>query len=167
MDWNAVSLELGLLVLAVLVLAWDLTLGHGPKGRRQGSYVITVVGLVLLLLRCPRLPVGVTFTDAFVLDEFALFVKQVILMAGLLSAIAAYPYAERRGWLARSGEFLNVLVATGQTLIKGSPLSRNGAGLLKLAVTPATVGATSEEIAAFSDEAVTTSATTLVRVRVA
>lgn len=69
--------------------------------------------------------------------------------------------------LPRSGEFLNVLVVTGQALIKGSPLSRNGAGLLKLAVTPATVGATSEEIACYSDETVTTTATQLVRVRVA
>lgn len=67
----------------------------------------------------------------------------------------------------RSGEFVNALVATGQTLIKGSPLARNGAGLLKLAVTPATVGATSEEIVGFADEAITTSATVLVRVRVA
>ena len=67
----------------------------------------------------------------------------------------------------RSGEFVNVLVATGQTLERGSPLSRNGAGLLKLAVTPATVGATSEEIVGFSDETITTSATTLVRVRIA
>ena len=67
----------------------------------------------------------------------------------------------------RSGEFINCLVATGQTLIVGSPLARNGAGLLKLAVTPATVGATSEEIVGYSDETITTSATTLVRVRVA
>lgn len=67
----------------------------------------------------------------------------------------------------RSGEFLNVLVATGQTLERGSPLSRNGAGLLKLAVTPATVGATSEEVVAYADETVTTAATQLVRVRVA
>lgn len=67
----------------------------------------------------------------------------------------------------RSGEFINVLVATGQTLIAGSPLARNGAGLLKLAVTPATVGATSEEIVGYADEAITTAATTLVRVRVA
>ncbi len=67
----------------------------------------------------------------------------------------------------RSGEFINVLVATGQTLIKGDPLSRNGAGLLKLAVTPVTVGATSEEIVGFADEAIVTSATTLVCVRVA
>lgn len=67
----------------------------------------------------------------------------------------------------RSGEFVNALVATGQTLIAGSPLSRNGAGLLKLAVTPATVGATSEEIVGFADEAIITAATVLVRVRVA
>ena len=67
----------------------------------------------------------------------------------------------------RSGEFLNALVATGQTLERGSPLSRNGAGLLKLAVTPATVGATSEEVVAYADETVTTTATQLVAVRIA
>ena len=67
----------------------------------------------------------------------------------------------------RSGEFLNVLVATAQTLERGSPLSRNGAGLLKLAVTPAVVGATSEEIVAYADETVTTTATQLVAVRIA
>ena len=67
----------------------------------------------------------------------------------------------------RSGEFVNALVATAQTLIVGSPLARNGAGLLKLAVTPATVGATSEEIVGFSEEALTTSGTVLVSMRVA
>ena len=69
--------------------------------------------------------------------------------------------------LPRSGEFVNCLVATTQTLERGSPLARNGAGLLKLAVTPATVGATSEEIVGYSDETITTTATTLVRVRMA
>jgi hypothetical protein len=67
----------------------------------------------------------------------------------------------------RSGEFINMLIATTQTLIKGDPIARNGAGLGKLAVTPATVGVTSEEIIAYADEAITTTATTLVRVRVA
>lgn len=67
----------------------------------------------------------------------------------------------------RSGEFVNALVATGQTLIVGSPMARNGAGLLKLAVTPATVGATSEEIVGYADETITTTGTILVRVRVA
>ena len=69
--------------------------------------------------------------------------------------------------LPRSGEILNALVATGQTLIVGSPLARNGSGLLKLATTPSTVGATSEEIACFADEVITTTSTTLVRVRAA
>ena len=67
----------------------------------------------------------------------------------------------------RSGEFINILVVTGQALIHGSPISRDGAGLGKLAVTPATVGATSEEILCFADEEVTTTATQFVRVRVA
>lgn len=68
----------------------------------------------------------------------------------------------------RSGDFMNVLVATGQTIATvGTPLARNGAGLLKIAVTPATVGTSSEEIVAFSDEIITTTATTLARVRFA
>lgn len=65
----------------------------------------------------------------------------------------------------RSGELFNALVVTGQTLIIGDPLSRNGAGLLKKAVTPATVGATSEEIACYADENITTSGTELVACR--
>ena len=69
---------------------------------------------------------------------------------------------------ARSGDILNVLVATGQAIAsKGTPLSLNGAGLLKIAVTPATVGATSEQVLAYADEIVTTTGTQLVRVRVA
>lgn len=54
----------------------------------------------------------------------------------------------------------NVLVATGQTITKfGTPLTSNGAGLFRIA-TPAT-----EEVLAYADEIITTSATTLVRVR--
>lgn len=63
----------------------------------------------------------------------------------------------------RSGEFMNVLVATGQAITRrGVGLSRNGAGLLKIALTNGT-----EEIVAFADEIITTTDTTLVRVRVA
>ena len=68
----------------------------------------------------------------------------------------------------RSGEFVNVLVATSQTIdVRGKPMSLNGAGLLKIAVTPATVGVTSEQVLFYSDEIITTTATTLVRMRVA
>lgn len=67
----------------------------------------------------------------------------------------------------RSGEFANALVATGQALVVGTPLSLNGAGLLKIAVTPANVGATSEQVLCYADETVTTTGTQLVRVRAA
>jgi len=39
----------------------------------------------------------------------SLFVKQVVLGAGLLTVLATYPYADRRGWSHRSGEFLVLL----------------------------------------------------------
>ena len=66
----------------------------------------------------------------------------------------------------RSGEYLNVLVIIAQALVVGTPLARSGTdGALKIAVTPATVGATSEEILCYVDEIVTTTATQLVRVR--
>lgn len=69
---------------------------------------------------------------------------------------------------ARSGEFFNVLVADGQNITKsGTPLSSNADGTLKIAVTPAVVGATSEEILFYSDEIINTSGVTLVRVKAA
>ena len=69
----------------------------------------------------------------------------------------------------RSGEFANVLVADGNNILaSGVPLSLNGAGLLKIAVTPATVGVTSEQVLCYSDEIINVSgADALVRVRVA
>ncbi len=60
----------------------------------------------------------------------------------------------------RSGEFVNVLVATAQTVLVGSKLTRNGAGLLILHTGVL-------DVVAYADEAVTTAATQLVRVRVA
>lgn len=59
----------------------------------------------------------------------------------------------------RSGEFANVLVATGQTLAVGDPLISNGAGLLVKGT-----GANTENVICNADEAITTAATTLVRV---
>lgn len=60
----------------------------------------------------------------------------------------------------RSGDFLNVLVATSQTISKsGMGLASAGDGTLKLAATDGT-----DEILAYSDEIVTTTAAQLVRV---
>ena len=60
----------------------------------------------------------------------------------------------------RSGEFLNVLVVTGQDLEVGTAMTRTTAGLLTIAATDGTV-----EIICHSDEDVTTSGTTLVRMK--
>lgn len=70
---------------------------------------------------------------------------------------------------ARSGDFLNILVADGNDITaQGVPLSLNGAGLLKIATVPATVGATSEQVLCYSDEIINVSgADALVRIRVA
>lgn len=64
----------------------------------------------------------------------------------------------------RSGEFVNVLVITAQALVKGTAMTRSVAtpGALIIAATGGT-----EEILCTSDEIVTTSATQLVRVRMA
>lgn len=59
----------------------------------------------------------------------------------------------------RSGEFINALVVTAQALIVGTPLTRNGAGLLVIHT-----GIATEDIVAHSDEVITTSGTELVRV---
>ena len=63
----------------------------------------------------------------------------------------------------------NVIVVDGEDITaRGVPLSLNGAGKLKIAVTPATVGVTSEQVLAYSDEIIdTTGADAVVRVRVA
>lgn len=62
----------------------------------------------------------------------------------------------------RSGEYLNVLVAAGNNITtRGTALSRNGAGKLKIALTDGT-----EEIVAYSDEVVNVTADALVRVKV-
>lgn len=71
------------------------------------------------------------------------------------------------GVVVRSGEFANVRVAASQNITaKGVPLSSNGAGVLKIATVPATVGATSEQILFYSDKIINTGgAITLVQVR--
>lgn len=58
-----------------------------------------------------------------------------------------------------SGEYYQMLVATGQALVVDTPLTSNGAGLLDIA-TPAT-----EDVICYSDETITTTATTPVRVK--
>jgi len=73
------------------------------------------------------------------------------------------------GIKARSGEFLNVLVAAGNDITEhGTPLSVNGAGILQISDIPVTVGATLDWAMCYSDEIINVTGTdALVRVRVA
>ena len=110
MNWSAISLELGTLGLAVVTLVWDLTFGSRPGSSRVVHHVIGLTGLTGLFVWSFYLPVDVQFTAAFVQDGFALFIKQILLVAGFLAMLAAHPYAQRRGWSRRSGEFLILLL---------------------------------------------------------
>jgi NADH-quinone oxidoreductase subunit N len=110
MDWNASGLELGLLVLAIVVLVWDLTVGHGAQRSKKSHYVIAVLGLAVLFVWSFRLPTDVSFTAALVQDKFALFIKQILIASGMLAVLATWPYANRRGWTHRSAEFLVLLL---------------------------------------------------------
>jgi len=67
----------------------------------------------------------------------------------------------------RSGDILNVLVETAITLVDGDPMCSNGAGLLTKATVLTTTAVSSEVILAYADESLTTSGTTLVRVKIA
>lgn len=64
-----------------------------------------------------------------------------------------------QAYIPHSGELYQMLVATGQALAMDTPLTSNGAGLLAIG-DPAT-----DVIVCYSDEAVTTTATTKVRVK--
>jgi NADH-quinone oxidoreductase subunit N len=110
MNWNAIGLEVGTLALSMIVLVWHLVAGIGPHGSRRSSHVVGAVGLLVLLGWSFRLPTGVSFTPALIQDDFALYVKQVLLVAAFLSVLATFPYADRRGWSSRSGEFLVLLL---------------------------------------------------------
>jgi hypothetical protein len=59
----------------------------------------------------------------------------------------------------KSGDFYQMLVATGQALAVDTPLTSNGAGLLRIAVIA------TEPVVCYSDETITTTATTPVAVK--
>ena len=58
-----------------------------------------------------------------------------------------------------SGEYYQMLVATGQALVVDTPLTSNGAGLLRIAVIA------TEPVVCYSDQTITTVATTPVAVK--
>lgn len=101
---GAVILELGLVAIAVLVLAGDLLLSR--EDSRRELYLLTLVGLTALLALSFGLVTPVACTAAWIQDAFALYAKRIVLAAGLLTVLASWPYARYRGWAHRSGELL-------------------------------------------------------------
>jgi NADH-quinone oxidoreductase subunit N len=111
MNWSAASLELGALALALLVLAWDLAFPARRDDPRRGAlFVLAGVGLAGLLAWSLRLAVPSALTDAFVLDDFALFAKRILLAAVLLTVLGLYPYARKRRFADRSAEAIVLLL---------------------------------------------------------
>jgi NADH-quinone oxidoreductase subunit N len=97
-----IVLELGVALLAVAVLGWDV-LRRG-RSRGYGVTAIGVTGMALLVLLSFRVDGNGSFTEAWVQDRFALYVKQVLLAAALLSLVGLRPYAARPGWTHRLGD---------------------------------------------------------------
>ena len=108
MDWGAIAIEGGLVALAIAVLVWDLS---GPRGgSRVRLYGLAIVGLGILLGASLRLVPGGMFTEAFIQDGFALYLKQIVLATGLLTVLASVAYVPMHGFDRRSGEYLVLLL---------------------------------------------------------
>lgn len=97
-----IVLELGVALLAVAVLGWDV-LRRG-RSRGYGVTVIGITGMTLLVLLSFRVDGNGSFTAAWVQDRFAIYVKQVLLAAALLTLACLRPYAARQGWTHRLGD---------------------------------------------------------------
>ena len=147
----------------------------GPADQAQGNKPLTVEGLATeasilpgAILDFAAASAGLELAD----DAATLFGKLPMIadkdQHRSKSVDTAWTINESMvGFQPRSGEFFNCLVITGQALVKGTALARSATpGALKIAVTPATVGVTSEDIFGYADEVVTTAATQLVCVRI-
>ncbi len=109
---GAITLELGVLLVAGLTLAWDL-IGDGRRNpaARRGMFYASAAGLTAILAYALTAPAAAeTFTAAWVQDAFALYVKRIVLAAGALTLLATLPYAEVKGFAHRSGEYIVLLL---------------------------------------------------------
>lgn len=126
--------------VAVAAVAPGTVLKQTTSGLDVNDAAATVFGQLLLVADKDKM-CQKTVADAWVIDE---------------NMVAIQP---------RSGEYLNVLVASGENItVPGTALTRDGAGLLAVAATDGT-----EEIVAYADELTggALAADTLIRVRVA
>lgn len=108
MEWGALVLEAGLVALAIAILVLDLV--GGRDGSRLRLYAVAVVGLGVLLGMSFRLVPGAVFTEAWIQDGFAIYLKQIVLATGLLAVLASVAWVPERGFERRTGEYLVLLL---------------------------------------------------------
>jgi NADH-quinone oxidoreductase subunit N len=117
---GAISLELGLLAVALLVLVADLLLGAEEK-RGLGPLAAVGVGAVLLAsFFLPGLADG-GFTGAYVADATGLYFKRVLLLAGFIAVLGSVDHVDRF-FPSRQGEHYLLLLfsLTGMLLLTGA-----------------------------------------------
>src|ERR1044071_3216858 len=110
MNGMAIALELSTLLLAIVVLVWDLIFPARKDEGRGDLFLLATVGLVCVLALSFAVPSSIEFTYAFVLDGFALFTKRTLVAAALLAVAGLYPYAGKRDVADRAGETLVLLL---------------------------------------------------------
>jgi len=103
-----ILLELGVTLLAMAVLCWDAARRGRSEGR--GVTLLGIAGTATLLLLSFRVEGNGAFTAAWIQDRFAIYVKQVLLAATLLTLLCLRPYAARQGWTHRLGDAIVLLL---------------------------------------------------------
>ena len=97
MDFSAITLEIGVLVLALAVMAVDLIVPS--KESEKGVFVIAAAGLVLLLAYSFSLyheGVSKSFMEGmFINDNYAIFFKQLFMAAVLFTFLFSGDYIRR------------------------------------------------------------------------
>lgn len=95
MNFNALTLEIGLAVLALVLLAADLCMDE-KQSRRSIGYV-TAVGLAgLLAFSFTQYGTNAAFWHGkFLLDDFALFFKQIFLTGAVLAVLFSFDTVDR------------------------------------------------------------------------
>jgi NADH-quinone oxidoreductase subunit N len=103
-----ILLEAGVVFLAMAVLGWDAY--RRGRGTGIGATLIGVIGTGFLLVLSFRLEHEGAFTQAWLQDRFAIYVKQVLLAATFLTLLCLRPYAARQGWTHRLGDTTALLL---------------------------------------------------------
>ena len=108
MNINSLTSEIAVVVLALLIIAFDLMLPR-QETRRSLGYMAACGLLGILLYVFTQYGTGATvYHGYFVVDNFALFFKQLFLAATLFTILFSVDYVEKR--IHSSGEFYALLL---------------------------------------------------------